>query len=84
MADLLSSLKVGNLNTVAVTKDGKDTLMFIEANPRLRTINIKDEKGVSLRRDELETKDMSQRQKLGESQGQKNNQSGRKKQGLSV
>lgn len=83
-AGLVASLKAGNLAAVTITKDGKDTLLFIEANPRLRTINIKDEKGVSVRRDQLEKKDQGQSQRIGENQGQRNSQSGRQRQGLSV
>lgn len=83
-AELLGSLKAGNSTAVTMTKDGKEALLFIEANPRLRTINIKDEKGVSVRRDQMEIKDKSQSQKIGENQGQDKNQSSRKKQGLSV
>lgn len=80
--DLLESLKAGNVAAVSFTKDGKEAHLFVEANPRLRTINIKDEKGVSVRRDQLEIKDQSKSTKIAETkdQGQKSN----KKQGLSV
>ncbi|TKC04233.1 hypothetical protein [Pedobacter frigoris] len=83
-AELLASLKAGNSTAVTMTKDSQEAILFIEANPRLRTINIKDEKGVSVKRDQVEIKDKSQSQKIDENQGQQNNQSGRKKQGLSV
>ena len=79
---LIGSLKAGNSTAVTMTKDGQEVSYFIEANPRLRTINIKDEKGISVRRDQLEIKDQSKSAKIAESndQGQKSN----KKQGLSV
>lgn len=83
-AELLASLKAGNSTAVTMTKEGKEAVLFIEANPRLRTINIKDEKGVSVRRDQLEIRDKSQSQKIVENQGQEKGQNSRKKQGLSV
>ncbi|ETZ19202.1 hypothetical protein [Pedobacter sp. V48] len=82
--DLLESLKAGNSIAVSFTKEGKEALLFVEANPRLRTINIKDEKGVSVRRDQLEIKDKSQSAKIAENKGQDQSQKAGKKQGLSV
>lgn len=83
-AELLTSLKAGNSTAVTMIKDGKEALLFVEANPRLRTINIKDEKGVSVKRDTLETKDKSHSQQTGENQGQEKSQRSSRKQGLSV
>lgn len=83
-AELLSSLKAGNSTAVTMIKDGKEVLLFIEPNPRLRTINIKDEKGVSVKRDTLEIKDKNHTQKTGENQGKEKSQKSSKKQGLSV
>ena len=80
--DLLESLKAGNSTAVSFTKDGKEALLFVEANPRLRTINIKDEKGVSVHRDQLEIKDQSKSAKMAETKDQ--SQKSNKKQGLSV
>ena len=80
--DLLESLKAGNSTAVSFTKDGKEALLFVEANPRLRTINIKDEKGISVRRDQLEIKDQSKSAKIAETKDQ--SQKTGKKQGLSV
>ena len=80
--DLLESLKAGNSTAVSFTKDGKEFLLFVEANPRLRTINIKDENGVSVRRDQLEIKDQSKSAKIAETKDQ--SQKSNKKQGLSV
>ncbi|TCD03175.1 hypothetical protein [Pedobacter psychroterrae] len=80
--ELLESLKAGNSTAVSFTKDGKEALLFVEANPRLRTINIKDEKGVSVRRDQLEVKDHSKSAKISETKDQ--TQKTGKKQGLSV
>lgn len=80
--DLLESLRAGNSTAVSFVKDGKEALLFVEANPRLRTINIKDEKGVSVRRDQLEVKDQSKSVKIAETKDQ--SQKAGKKQGLSV
>jgi len=80
--ELLEAMKAGNATAVTISKDGKEALLFVEANPRLRTINIKDEKGVSVRRDQLEIKDQSKSAKIAESKGQ--SQKSNKKQGLSV
>ena len=80
--ELLESLKAGNSAAVSFTKDGKEATLFVEANPRLRTINIKDEKGVSIRRDQLEIKDQSKSAKIAENKDQ--SQKTGKKQGLSV
>ncbi|WP_142528572.1 hypothetical protein [Pedobacter westerhofensis] len=80
--DLMESLKAGNSSAVTFTKDGKEAVLFIEANPRLRTINIKDEKGVSVRRDQLELKDKAQSTKINETKDQ--SQKAGKKQGLSL
>jgi len=82
--ELLASLKAGNAAAVTISKDGKEALLFIEANPRLRTINIKDEKGVSIRRDELEIKDKSHSQKATENIGLDQDKKSGKKQGLSI
>lgn len=80
--ELLESLKAGNSTAVSFTKDGKEALLFVEANPRLRTINIKDEQGVSVRRDQLEIKDQSKSAKIAETKDQ--SQKSSKKQGLSI
>jgi len=80
--DLLESLKAGNSAAVHFIKDGKEVSMFVEANPRLRTINIKDDKGVSVRRDQLEVKDQSRSAKIAETK--EHSQKAGKKQGLSV
>jgi hypothetical protein len=42
---LMASLKKGNMQQVTMDVDGKETKMYIEANPRFRTLNIKDELG---------------------------------------
>lgn len=83
-ADLVASMKAGNSTAVTMVKDGKEAVLFVEANPRLRTINIKDEKGVTVKRDDLEIKQKSQGQKAGENKGQEKSQRSGKKQGLSV
>ncbi len=80
--DLLESLKAGNSTAVSFVNDGKEALLFVEANPRLRTINIKDEKGVSVRRDQLELKDQSRSAQISENKDQSHKAG--KKQGLSV
>ena len=48
----------------------------------MRTINIKDENGVSVRRDQLEIKDQTKSAKIAENKDQ--SQKSNKKQGLSV
>lgn len=80
--DLMESIKAGNSTAVGIIKDGKEATLFVEANPRLRTINIKDEKGVSVRRDQLGIKDQSKSVKIAETKEQ--SQKSNKKQGLSV
>jgi len=82
--EMMESLKAGNSMAVSFVKDGKESLLFVEANPRWRTINIKDDKGVSVRRDQLEIKDQSQSKQIAESQEQDKSQKAGKKQGLSV
>lgn len=42
--DLMKNLKKGNLHQVTFTKDGEETKMFIEANPKERNVNVYDEK----------------------------------------
>jgi hypothetical protein len=39
---LLQSLKKGNLQSVAVEKDGGAARMFVEANPQYKTLNLYD------------------------------------------
>lgn len=78
----MESMKAGNSTAVGIVKDGKEATLYVEANPRLRTINIKDEKGVSVRRDQLEIKDQSKSAKIAETKDQ--SQKSNKKQGLSV
>lgn len=80
--DLMESMKAGNSTAVGMVKDGKEATLFVEANPRLRTINIKDEKGVSVRRDQVEIKDQSKSAKIAETKDQ--SQKTNKNQGLSV
>lgn len=82
--ELMESLKAGNSMAVSFVKDGKESLLFVEANPRWRTINIKDDKGISVRRDQLEIKDKSQSKQIAENQDQNKSQKTGKKQGLSV
>lgn len=80
--DLMESMKAGNSTAVGIVKDGKEATLYVEANPRLRTINIKDEKGVSVRRDQFEIKDQTKSAKIAETKDQ--SQRAGKKQGLSV
>ncbi|ETZ19153.1 hypothetical protein [Pedobacter sp. V48] len=64
------------------SKDGKEPLLFMEANLSLRTININDEKGVSVRWDQPQIKDQIKSVPLAETKDQ--SQKSCKKQGLSV
>lgn len=41
--DLIKSLQKGNLQSVTFSKDGNESKMFVEANPRERNINVYDE-----------------------------------------
>jgi len=83
---LVESLKAGNSTAVMIAKGGKEEMVFVEANPRLRTINIKDEKGVSMKRDELQIKDTSKSKEIAEKHAhdQEQNKSKGKRTSLSV
>lgn len=51
---LIQSLQKGNRQAVNFMKDGKETPMFIEANPQFKTINVYDAGGRQLSRFEKE------------------------------
>jgi hypothetical protein len=83
---LTASLKKGNMQQVTMDIDGKETKMYIEANPRFRTLNIKDELGNTVKRDRVEKKDQTKTQKLDEALTKDKTQSQKqgKSKGLSV
>ncbi|HVW94391.1 MAG TPA: hypothetical protein VHA56_00315 [Mucilaginibacter sp.] len=81
---LTASLKKGNLQQVTMQVEGKDTKMFIEANPRFRTLNIRDELGNTVKRERVEKKDLGKAEKLSEALGKDKTQKQGKSRGLSV
>jgi hypothetical protein len=85
-AQLLASLKKGNMQQVTIEKDGNEVKMYVEANPRFRTLNIKDELGNTVKRDKVEKKDLSQSNKLDEAlaKGKTQSQKQGKSKGVSV
>jgi len=40
--DLINSLKKGNLQSVTFTASGRETKMYVEANPQFKTVNVYD------------------------------------------
>lgn len=68
-ADLLDSLKKGNLQSVTFEKDGTGQKQYIEANPKFKTINIYDSQGQRLdirqSKKEKQAEDNTQSQKAG-------------------
>lgn len=83
-AQLMSSLKKGNMQQVTMERDGKDVKMYIEANPRFRTLNIKDELGNTVKRDKVEKKEMGQNNKLDQALTKDKTQSQKQGKGQSV
>jgi len=83
---LEASLKKGNMQQVTMDVDGKETKMYIEANPRFRTLNIRDELGNTVKRDRVEKKDLSKSNKLDEALNKDKTQSQKqgKSKGMSV
>jgi hypothetical protein len=83
---LEASLKKGNMQQVTMDVDGKETKMYIEANPRFRTLNIKEELGNTVKRDRVEKKDLSKSNKLDEALNKDKTQSQKqgKSKGMSV
>jgi len=83
---LMASLKKGNMQQVTMEVDGKETKMYIEANPRFRTLNIKDELGNTVKRDRVEKKDLTKTNKLDEALNKDKAQSQKqgKSKGMSV
>jgi hypothetical protein len=83
---LMASLKKGNLQQVTIDKDGKETKMYVEANPRFRTLNIKDELGNTVMREKVQKKDTTQTQKLDQALSKDKTQSQKagKSKGLKV
>ena len=51
--DLIKSLERGNTQSVTMNLDGKETKLFVEANPQFKTINVYDEKLKLLKHEEL-------------------------------
>lgn len=80
-AALMANLKKGDMQAVTMDVDGKPAKLYIDANPRFRTLNIRDEAGNNVRRENVEKKDLTKTQKLDEAlnkdkkQGQKQGKS---------
>jgi|GEM_PF-2374916 len=83
-AQLTASLKKGNMQQVTMDVDGKATKFYIEANPRFRTLNVRDELGNTVKRERVEKKDLSKTQKLDEALGKDKTQKQGKGKSLSV
>lgn len=83
---LSASLKKGNMQQVTMDIDGKETKMYIEANPRFRTLNVKDELGNTVKRDRVEKKDLTKTNKLDEALNKDKTQSQKqgKSKGMSI
>jgi len=83
---LMSSLKRGNLQQVTIEREGKDVKMYVEANPRFRTLNVKDELGNTVMREKVQKKDQTQTEKLDKALSKDKTQSQKagKSKGLSV
>ena len=83
---LMASLKKGNMQQVTMDVDGKETKMYIEANPRFRTLNIKDELGNTVKRDRVEKRDLTKTNKLDEALSKDKTQSQKqgKSKGISI
>ena len=83
---LLSSLKKGNIQQVTMSVDGKEVKMYVEANPRFRTLNVKDDLGNTIKRDRVEKKDLTKNNKLDEALSKDKSQSQKqgKSKGMSV
>lgn len=83
---LIASLKKGNMQQVTIEVEGKETKMYVEANPRFRTLNVKDELGNTVKRDRVEKKDLTKTNKLDEALNKDKTQSQKqgKSKGMSV
>jgi hypothetical protein len=69
------------MQQVTMAVDGKEVKMYVEANPRFRTLNVKDELGNTVKRDKVEKKDLTQTNKLDQALAKDKTQS--QKQGKS-
>jgi hypothetical protein len=74
------------MQQVTMDVEGKETKMYIEANPRFRTLNVKDELDNTVKRDRVEKKDLSKSNKLDEALNKDKTQSLKqdKSKGMSV
>lgn len=85
-AQLFASLKKGNMQQVTMDIDGKEAKLFVEANPRFRTLNVRDELGNTVKRERVEKKDLTKSNKLDEALSKDKTQSRKqgKSKGMSV
>jgi hypothetical protein len=79
-----ASLKKGNMQQVTMNVDGKETKFFVEANPRFRTLNVRDEFGNTVKRERVEKKDLTKTEKLDQALRKDKTQSHGKGKGMSV
>lgn len=80
--EITNALKAGEQVPVTMDIQGKEVNMLISMNPRFRTLNVSDEKGVAVKREQFQKKDLSQADNLDKDKSQNRNQS--KSKGMSV
>ena len=70
--DLLRSLEKGNAQSATIDKNGEQMKVFLEANPKYKTLNVYDEHFKMMKHDELPTVEKVQSVSQGQAKEQKN------------
>jgi|GEM_PF-770281 len=88
-ARLLSSIRKGNLQSVTLVVDNKETKYFIEANPQFKTINVYNEnmQRISNKQENRESQSASQKESAKQSpteEEETNNKKNSKKRGQTI
>jgi hypothetical protein len=79
---LLSSLQKGNLQAVALEREGGAVRMFVEANPQYKTVNLYDNELKRVAKEELQLyTGKGQEKEVQQSQKQESNKEGKQKNG---
>jgi len=70
--DLIRSLEKGNAQSATIDKNGEQMKVFLEANPKYKTLNIYDEHFKMMKHDELPRVEKAQSVSQGQAKGEKN------------
>jgi hypothetical protein len=76
--DLMRSLKKGNSQQITVERDGQKEKYFISANPQFKTVDVADQHGKKIKREELLKPGETKGQDKKQNQGQKEELPGKK------